>query len=222
MMNRSLPTLEIGDWRIRYRKPVGEGPHPVLWLLHGWKGDENSMWIFAKMVPEHYLLLAPRGPYPEPGGGYSWYPLREPGWPPLENFIPAVYGLLELMEAWPLTAPWGDFERFRVAGFSQGAALAYSLALTHPQRVSGVAGLAGFLPVGTRSYFQTQKLDHLKVYISHGNQDQIVPLEWAKKAVRRFDAAGAEVIFCESDVGHKLNANCFKGLEDFWDTEGQA
>ena len=148
-MQKDIVTVKIEDWVIRYRSPDGNGPHPVIWLFHGWTGDENSMWIFASRLPANYLLLAPRGLYPTPMGGYSWHPMTDgKRWPQVEDFRAAVEKLTSLMDRWPSSAPPVDFSRFRVAGFSQGGALAYSFALLHPARVIALAGLASFLPDG--------------------------------------------------------------------------
>jgi phospholipase/carboxylesterase len=216
-MKSRLETLKFHDWVIRYREPEGDGHHPVIWLLHGWKGDEESMWVFASQLPEEYLILAPRGRFPATNGGYSWYPMREQGWPSLDSLTPTTYELLELMDNWPLAAPQGDFTRFRLAGFSQGAAFAYAFMLLNPERVQAVAGLAGFLPLDTENFIKGQSLKGMKVYVSHGLNDVIVPVEKAREAVRLFDQAGADVTFCESNVGHKLSADCFKGLEVFFE-----
>jgi phospholipase/carboxylesterase len=217
MMNNLIEILEIQDWTIRCRQPEGEGPHPVVWLFHGWMGDEDSMWIFASLLPEHFLILAPRAPLPSVKRGYTWYPDRQRGWPSVDTFLPAIAALTGLMESWPLQAPWADFERFRLAGFSQGAALAYAFALLHPQKVQAVAGLAGFLPKGAEAYADNPALKGLPVYVSHGTKDEMVPVAKAQEAVQFFHDIGAEVTFCESDVGHKLSVDCFKGLEAFFD-----
>jgi len=216
-MKSEFQTLEIRDWVIRYREPGGNGPRPVILLLHGWMGDEESMGIFSSRLPNEYLILAPRGIFPATNGGFSWYPIREPGWPVLETFKPAIYELLELINSWPLTAPWGDFSRFRLAGFSQGAALAYAFTLLYPERVQAVAGLAGFLPRDVESYLKNISLKGIIVYVSHGLRDDIVPVEKARETVKLFKRVGADVTFCESDVGHKLSADCFKGLEVFFE-----
>jgi len=76
-------TIMIDDWVLRIRESEGDGPHPVTLLLHGWTGDENFMWIFARKLPENYLLIAPRTLHPTPIGGYSWYPIKDKSWPML-------------------------------------------------------------------------------------------------------------------------------------------
>jgi len=131
------------------------------------------------------------------------------------DFRPAIFGLLDLMENWPLAAPWGDFEQVRLAGFSQGAALAYAFAWLLPQRTVSLAGLAGFLPRAMDPEPQGFELKDTPVYISHGENDPIVPVQRAREAASFFERAGAAVTLCESDVGHKLSADCFKGLEVF-------
>ena len=211
-----LSTLSHADWIIRYREPAGKGPHPVILLLHGWTGDEDSMWIFAGKLPGDYLLIAPRGLHETPRGGYAWHPLKaDRSWPQVEDFRPAVDALLALMAAWP-AVPAADFSSLRIAGFSQGAALAYAFTILHPERVSALAALAGFLPAGAATYLKGDQLQGLPVYISHGSQDKLVPVARARAAVDLFDGVGAEVSYCESDVGHKLSADCFRGMEVFF------
>lgn len=214
-MKIDLQRLEIGEWVIRFREPADHGPHPVVWLFHGWQGDEESMDVFIPLIPAHYLILAPRGLNQAPSGGFSWYPSRVKGWPTLMDIKPAIYGLLELMDNWPLAAPWGDFERLRLAGFSQGGALAYAFAWLFPQKIVSLAGLAGFLPRSLDPEPQGTELKGIPVYISHGENDQIVPVQRAKEAASFFERAGAVVTLCESEVGHKLGVECFKGLEVF-------
>ncbi len=216
MLNTQLASIEIEDWVIRYRLPPGRGPHPVIWLFHGWTGDEDSMWIFAARLPENYLLLAPRGLHPTPLGGFSWHPLKEgKSWPEVDDFRPAVEKIIALIDHWP-AFPAADFSQMRLAGFSQGGALAYAFTLLHPKRVASLAGLASFLPEGAATHLEGHPLHGLPVYISHGTQDKLVPIERARQAVQLLDQAGAKVWYCESDVGHKLSADCFRGMEVFF------
>ncbi len=216
-MDKEITSIQIENWVIRYRSPDGAGPHPVIWLFHGWTGDENSMWVFASRIPDKYLLLAPRGLYSTPLGGYSWHPLT-PGnrWPQVEDFTFAVEQLTLLMENWPATAPPAEFSRFRVAGFSQGGALAYSFAMLLPERIISLAGLASFLPDGAATYLREIDFKQKPVFVSHGTKDHLVPIARARQAVQLLDQAGAQVTFCESDVGHKLGADCFKGMSVFF------
>jgi len=211
-----MQILQIQDWVIRFREPEKAGPNQVIWLFHGWQGDEGSMEIFSSLIPDDYLILAPRGRYPTRIDGFSWYPVREKGWPSVDAFSPIIYELFDLMENWPLAAPWADFDRFHLAGFSQGAALVYAFTLLYPERVKALAGLAGFLPRNAKAHLDNKDFRGKPVYISHGTADQIVPVKMAVAAAKLFTRVGSDVTFCESEEGHKLSVDCFKGLDKFF------
>lgn len=213
-MENETRLIEIGDWKIRVRAPEGAGPHPFLLLLHGWTGDENSMWVFASRLPRHYYLAAPRGIFTTSMSGYSWHPELEEDWPSINDFEPALEKLMDLLT--PENFPEVDLHTFQAAGFSQGAALTYSLALRHPERVTNFAGLAGFMPEDAAGLILEKPFEGKRAYITHGTRDDLVPVEKARQAVELVEDAGAKVTYCEDDVGHKLSATCFRGFEKFF------
>lgn len=205
---------QIDGWTVRIREPEGTGPYPVMALIHGWTGDETSMWIFANRLPKDQLLIAPRGLFEAPMGGYSWHPRQDGIWPSIEKLQPATEALLGLLT--PENFPQGMFDSIRLAGFSQGAALVYTLGLNNPEKVISLAGLSGFLPEGAEGLAASRPLQEKPVFVAHGTQDDTVPVERARKSVAILESAGAQVTYCEDEVGHKLSANCFRGLESFF------
>jgi phospholipase/carboxylesterase len=108
-----------------------------------------------------------------------------------------------------------DATQFDVAGFSQGGALTNVLALLYPQRIRKVVVLAGFMPGGTDDLLAQRVLKDKPFFVAHGTQDDLVPLERAQKSVELLKQAGAQVTFCEAEVGHKVSADCLRGLETF-------
>jgi len=208
-------TITIDDWTVRVRIPTSSGSHPVLVLLHGWTGDEKVMWIFADRFPKEYMILSPRGLFDTPLGGYAWHPIRSKRWPEFNDFSPAIDALQRLLTL--DNFPAGIFSEVAFAGFSQGAALAYAYALQNPQGVDRIMGLAGFLPDGVEELIARQPLSGKLVYIAHGTKDELVPVWRARQAVEMLTRAGAQVTYCEDDVGHKLSVGCFRGLESFFD-----
>ena len=201
------------DWVYRAKQPEGNGPFPVILLLHGWTGDENSMWVFTPRLPENRLLIAPRGLYPASQWGYAWHPALNT-WPSLQHFDETVNALLEFLT--PTRFPAADFSELHLVGFSQGAALAYAFTLSHPERIASLAVLSGFLPEAVVIEPSSSRLSGLPVFITHGSKDILVPVDRARQAAELFDLVGAKVTYCEHDVGHKLNASCFRGLEIFY------
>lgn len=211
----SLRTRQVGDLVIRERVPEGEGPHPVMLLLHGWTGDENVMWVFTPRLDERYWIVAPRGLYAAGREGYGWQPHRQGSWPSSDDFRPAIEAVLGLLSK--DNFPGADLGRVNAMGFSQGAALAYSLALLHPGRLNTLAGLSGFLPEDAEALAVGKPLAGKPVFIAHGTQDDQVPVERARQAVDVLESAGALVTYCEEEVGHKLSAPCFRGMEKFFE-----
>ncbi len=206
--------MSIDGWSMRIHHPQAEEPFPVILMLHGWTGDENSMWVFSGRLPQNAMLIAPRGLYSAPGGGYSWHSAIDKPWPSLDDFQPAVEQVFATISQ--ANFPEADFSELHLIGFSQGTALAYSMALLQPERITSLAGLSGFLPDGSSRMLNDGRLKGLPVFIAHGAQDDLVPVDKARLSVRSLEQAGANVIYCEDNVGHKLSANCFRGLEAFY------
>jgi phospholipase/carboxylesterase len=225
--------IQHQDLVMKVLTPKGDGPHPVLVLLHGWTGDEDVMWIFASRLPRNYLMIAPRGLYRSPLGGYGWHEHRRQEWPAMEEFLPAVDKLSGLFDQRNGTQPAlvnaigdllgeqsVDFSKISLVGFSQGAALSYAFALNHPERVHLLAGLAGFMPEKVEELIEKRPLEAKQVFVTHGTQDDLVPVEKARRTVELLQRAGSEVTYCEAEAGHKLSAPCFRALEAFFSKHG--
>lgn len=213
-----LLDLQIGDWVLKARVPDGEGPHQVILMVHGWTGDERSMWVFAPRLPQSALLVAMRAPYVSKHpryGGYSWVADRAEGFSRLADFSPALEAFNGLLDELPNTLQ-GDFNRFGLIGFSQGAAFCFAYSLDKRPRVLRLASLAGFMPEGAEDQVADRPLDGLPVFIAHGVLDETVPVARAQQAAKIAKAAGAGVEYCTSETGHKIGAECAHQLADFF------
>lgn len=208
--------ISINNWVMRVHRPDGNGPFPLVLMLHGWTGDEKSMWVFASRLPKGALLVAPRGIYPDTiMGGFSWFTDRSKPWPWVSDFIPSVETVYNFLNK--SYFPDAELDRVHLVGFSQGAALAYSMTMMHPEKIASLAGLSGFLPDGSSDWLSVGRLEGLPIFIAHGTQDTLVPVERARTSVSSLEKAGAMVTYCEDDVEHKLSAKCFRGLEAFYE-----
>ncbi len=206
----------FGEWTLRVRPPTAT-PARLLLLIHGWTGDENSMWVFARGFPPDYWIVAPRAPHGMKPGGYSWRPFQagERDRPSIEVLRPSADALLSLVDAYAVgnNLEAGEFD---IIGFSQGAALANALALLHPERIERVGVLAGFVPAGSESLVTSRPLAGKSFFVAHGTQDETVRIEDARRSVQLLEEAGAQVTFCEDEVGHKVSAVCLRALEAFF------
>jgi phospholipase/carboxylesterase len=205
----------LQGWTLRVR-PAAQQAARLLVMVHGWTGDENSMWVFTRNLPPRYWIVAPRAPYSTPPGGYSWRLEQQDrhGWPTFEDLEPAVESLLALADAYS-AANRLDAAQFDAIGFSQGAALVAALALRHPDRIGRAGMLAGFIPDGAQALAASRPLNGKALFVAHGTQDPRVPVEHARSAVRVLEEAGARVTYCEDDVAHKLSLKCLRAMESF-------
>jgi predicted esterase len=89
------------------------------------------------------------------------------------------------------------------------------MALLFPHRLCKIVGLSGFLPEGAEALARNRPLQGKLVFVAHGRQDHLVSITRARESVDMLEQAGAQVSYCEDDVGHKLSLSCFKGLEAF-------
>lgn len=207
--------VEFRGWTLRVRSAMVE-PARLLLLVHGWTGDENSMWVFARGLPEDYWVLAPRAPHATRPSGYSWRvpPPHQGDIANLADLLQSAESLIRMIDEYCGTLG-KNFEVFDIVGFSQGAALASVLALTHPGRVAKVGFLSGFVPRGAESLASGRPLTGVRFFVAHGSEDELVSIGDARQSVQLLEAAGATVTVCEDEVGHKVSAGCLRGLQAF-------
>jgi phospholipase/carboxylesterase len=72
------------------------------------------------------------------------------------------------------------------------------------------------MPGGVDDLIEQRVLAGKPFFVAHGTQDNMVPVERARASIELLERAGAQVTFCESEVGHKVSADCLRGLEAFF------
>ena len=75
-------------------------------------------------------------------------------------------------------------ERIFLAGFSQGGAVAYLSALTHPEPLAGVIALSTYIPSAaliTRELSAANR--DIPMFVAHGTQDDVVPPAMGQQAL---------------------------------------
>jgi phospholipase/carboxylesterase len=201
-----VPNLNL---TYRHRQPeTSTEPFPALVLVHGWLGDENSMWAFQQAFPAGTFVISVRAPFAVENG-YGWTvpgdeDSFERGLTALDDFIKRLPG------AFPV-----DAGRITLMGFSQGAAMCYASTLKSPELTRATAALAGFLPPQARPWVAPNRLQGRLVFITHGTEDPTVPVDEARKARDLMQQCGAEVTYHESPSTHKLSAHAMRELKDW-------
>ena len=111
---------------------------PLLVLLHGYGSNEQDLMGLMRMLPEEFTYLSVRAPL-QAGPGYSWFPLSQDIDFSIESVETSVLALWEF-----LSQVIGEFSSVTLLGFSQGMAMATSLARYRREAITAVVGLSGF------------------------------------------------------------------------------
>lgn len=207
--------IETAGWFVRLRTRPNTSETPLL-LLHGWTGDENSLWQVTEHMPDSKPVLSPRAPYIEAQGGYAWRQIKSGSWgfPTVAELLPAAEALTQLLDQLNATYLWPE-QGIDVVGYSQGAVLTLLLALTHPKRIRKMALISGFPPQGSAPLFEQSTLKGLSVYIAHGIHDEQIPIARAQKMAMLLEKAQAHVVFEALTCGHGLKFSLLKPLMTF-------
>jgi phospholipase/carboxylesterase len=197
-------------------RPAAGAPEGALVLFHGRGADEFDLFPLLDAVdPERRLVGAtPRGPLSLPPGGAHWYALGGIGTPEPTTFF-ASY---EAAGAWLETflAEHGiGFDRLVLGGFSQGGVITYSLGLGAGRpRPAALIALSSFIP--TVDGFELDRSPPLPpVAIGHGTLDNVIGVEWGRRARALLEQAGAEVLYRETPMYHQIDPEFVHELADW-------
>lgn len=98
-------------------------------------------------------------------------------------------------------------EKIVLAGFSQGGAMALQTGLRHPERLAGLAVLSSFLPLPHTVEAEASAANRdVPIFMVHGTQDPMIPIDRAVEARDRLLALGYRVQWHEYRMAHAVCA----------------
>ena len=190
--------------------PAGAPDAPSLLLLHGTGGDESDLLPVGRMLDERAALLSPRGKVLEQGMPRFFRRLAE-GVFDQEDLVNRTHELAEFVER--ATSEYGlDPERLIAVGFSNGANIAASLLLLHPESLAGAVLLRAMTPFEPEA---SPELPGTPVYLAAGRSDPIVPPENTKRLAELLREAGAEVTLDWQPGGHGIGPQEIRAARDW-------
>ena len=92
-----------------------------------------------------------------------------------------------------------------LAGFSQGCAMALMAGVRHGERLAGIAGLSGYLPLASLTAVERNEA-HVStpVFMAHGRQDNVVPLDRGTASRDALQALGYTVEWHDYEMAHSV------------------
>jgi phospholipase/carboxylesterase len=199
---------------IRVRPAAGE-PEGALILLHGRGADENDLHPLLDVFdPQRRLVgLTPGGPLSLPPGGRHWYAVARVGFPDAATYG-AVYPRLTALLDEQLAQHGVGWDRTVLGGFSQGAVMSYAVGLNAGRPLpAGILAMSGFIPTVAGFELRTDGLQGYPVAIAHGSLDPVISVQFGQDARDRLQAAGADVLYRESQMAHTIDPRVIPELQ---------
>ncbi|HEX6707719.1 MAG TPA: alpha/beta hydrolase [Albitalea sp.] len=209
----SLETIQI---------ETGPQPSATVIVLHGLGADGNDFVPFveeldlASVGPVRYVFPhAPTMPVTI-NGGYvmrAWYDILganlqqredEAG---LRRSVAAVTALIDAQRQRGIAA-----RRIVLAGFSQGCAVTLLTGLRHPERLGGLVGMSGYLPLAHTLPAEGSPANaDVPIFLAHGRSDPVVPFAAGKATRDGLVAQGYPVEWHEYPMQHSV---CMEEIAD--------
>ncbi len=192
---------------------------PVLFMLHGYGSNEDDLFSFAAELPAELFIISIRAPYTLEPFGYAWYAINFDAafgkWSDDQQAIESREKIVAFMDE-ACKAYAVDKTNITLLGFSQGTVLSYAVALSYPEKVKNVVALSGYINEGILKEDHGNKgCSHLNIYASHGQVDQVIPVEWAQRAPEFLKKKGVSYRYEEFPVGHGVAPQNFYSFKSW-------
>ena len=192
--------METGKLGFIHRfAPPSNGSSRTLLLLHGTGGDENDLFALGSALDPDAALLSPRGKVLENGMPRFFRRLSEGVFDEEDIKIRAA----ELAQfAADAAREYGlDAGGLVAAGFSNGANIAASLLLLHPNVLQAAILFHPMAPLVPET---APDLDGVHVLIAAGRRDALIPPPETERLANLLRDANAETDVFWQDGGHAL------------------
>jgi phospholipase/carboxylesterase len=103
-------------------------------------------------------------------------------------------------------------DRMVLAGFSQGCAMALLTGLRHRERLAGIVGMSGYLPLAATTATERSDANAMTpIFMAHGQQDPVVDIERGRTSREMLRALGYAGEWHEYPMGHSV---CMEEIAD--------
>ena len=203
----------------RVRPPQdGAGRPPLLLLLHGVGSHEEDLMGLARELDPRFLIVSARGPITLAPGMYAWFQVLLDPNNPVINPDQAESSRRTIVRfiAEAVATYQADAARVFLLGFSQGAIMSLSVALTEPSAVSGVVAMSGrLLPEVLPLLAPPEALRGLPILLQHGTADQVLPIQHGRTARDRLATLPVDLTYREYAMAHEVTEESLADAADW-------
>jgi phospholipase/carboxylesterase len=181
---------------------------PLLLLLHGVGSNEHDLFGLVPYLDKRFLIISVRAPNTLGPGSYAWFEVDLTPQGPVINPAQAEASRKALItfldEA--VNAYDADPKQIYLMGFSQGAIMSASVALTRPQLVAGAVLMSGrILPEIQPLIASNEELSGLPFLVVHGTADMVLPISYGRASRQLLSSLPVELTYHEYRIGHEVS-----------------
>ena len=200
---------------------IEAGTPPLLLLLHGIGSNEHDLYGLAPFLDKRFLIISVRAPYILGPGSYAWFEADFTPQRPVINPEQAEASrktlITFLKEA--ITAYDADPKQVYLMGFSQGAIMSASVALTQPELVAGAVLMSGrILPEIRPLIASSEELSGFPFLVVHGTVDMVLPITHGRASRELLSSLPVDLTYHEYPMGHEVNQESLSDVTT-WLTE---
>jgi phospholipase/carboxylesterase len=184
-------------------------------LLHGVGSNERDLFELAPYFDDRFFVVSARAPITLMPGSYAWFHVEFGANGPVINpddaeasRVSLLNFIDELVEEYQL-----DAARVYLIGFSQGAIISQSVALTRPDKITGVVAMSGrVLPEVLPLQAPSEAFGRLPVMVVHGLNDQKLNIAYARNARELWSKLPVALTYREYSMGHEVTQESLRDV----------
>ena len=191
------------------RQPIIEADTPpLLLLLHGVGSNEHDLFELAPFLDKRFLIISVRAPNTLGPGSFAWFEVNFTPQGPAINPEQAEASretlIIFIKEA--ITTYGANPKQVYLMGFSQGAIMSASVALTRPELVAGAALMSGrILPEIQPLIASHEELSGFPFLVVHGTADMVLPISYGRASRTLLSSLPVDLTYHEYPMGHEVS-----------------
>lgn len=193
----------------RVRRPaIAAAKPPLLLLLHGVGSNEDDLFGLESELDPRFVVVSARGPNTLRPGSYAWFEVQFTPNGPVINPQQAEESRQRLLHfiGEAVVAYGAEPSQVYLVGFSQGAIMSASVALTEPERAAGVVLMSGRILPEIRDLIAShERLTRLPILLIHGTEDATLPIANGRASRDLLTQLGVNLQYREFRMGHQVS-----------------
>jgi len=201
---------------------TGDNPQATIIILHGLGADGTDFVPVAEQLDlraigdvRYVFPNAPERPVTI-NGGYvmpAWYDILGTEMQGVQDEAGLRASLTQVEELLAAEKARGmPAHRIVLAGFSQGCAMSLLVGLRHAERLAGIVGLSGYLPLAQHTAAERSAANaQTPIFLAHGTEDAVVVPQRGTSSRDALRGLGYGVEWHDYPMGHSV---CMEEIGD--------